>query len=299
MEAHRQLGRYTTVLFGHEHGKYPDGNSVLVRGQHSSVLIDPSLGVRGFDPPLEVDHVLLTHTHEDHAAGISAVRWGSLRVHHHDVEALRSVDGLMALYGVPASVWQEMTEFVTGRFHFAGWPEAQPIADGEMFDLGGVTVTLVHAPGHTSGHSLFLIDGDDGVRVVVTGDIDLTGFGAYYGDAASSLDLFERTLDMAKQLVADHYVTFHHKGVIDGHAAFAVAVDVYAESFQRREDALLALLAEPRTLDELVEHGIVYRAGTRPPLFGTPVEKRTIEQHLDRLLANAAIEVVDGQYCRR
>ena len=85
----------------------------------------------------------------------------------------------------------------------------------------------------------------------------------------------------------------------DGHAAFAVAVDVYAESFQRREDALLALLAEPRTLDELVEHGIVYRAGTRPPLFGTPVEKRTIEQHLDRLLANAVIEVVDGQYCRR
>ena len=63
--------------------------------------------------------------------------------------------------------------------------------------------------------------------------------------------------------------------------------------------ALLALLAEPRTLDELVEHGIVYRSGTRPPLFGTPVEKRTIEQHLDRLLANAVIEAVDGQYCRR
>jgi glyoxylase-like metal-dependent hydrolase (beta-lactamase superfamily II) len=295
----RQLGRHTTVLFGHEQGKYPDGNSVLVRGSSGTVLIDPSLGVRDITPPLTVDHVLLTHTHEDHAAGVSAVRWGSLRVHHHDVEALRSVDALMALYGVPRSVWPEMTDFVTGRFHFAGWPEARGMSDGETIDLGDVRVTLIHAPGHTSGHSLYLIEGEDGVRVVVTGDIDLTGFGAYYGDAASSLDSFERTLRMARELVADHYVTFHHKGVVDGHTAFVAAVDAYAESFQRREHALLALLASPRSLDELVAEGIVYRAGTRPALFGDSVERRTIEQHLERLLANGAVEVGGGQYWRR
>jgi glyoxylase-like metal-dependent hydrolase (beta-lactamase superfamily II) len=295
----RQLGRHTTVLFGHEQGKYPDGNSVLVRGSSGTVLIDPSLGVRDITPPLTVDHVLLTHTHEDHAAGVSAVRWGSLRVHHHDVEALRSVDALMALYGVPRSVWPEMTDFVTGRFHFAGWPEARGMSDGETIDLGDVRVTLIHAPGHTSGHSLYLIEGDDGVRVVVTGDIDLTGFGAYYGDAASSLDSFERTLRMARELVADHYVTFHHKGVVDGHTAFVAAVDAYAESFQRREDALLTLVASPRSLDELVAEGIVYRAGTRPALFGDSVERRTIEQHLERLLANGAVEVGGGQYWRR
>jgi len=295
----RQLGRHTTVLFGHEQGKYPDGNSVLVRGSSGTVLIDPSLGVRDITPPLTVDHVLLTHTHEDHAAGVSAVRWGSLRVHHHDVEALRSVDALMALYGVPRSVWPEMTDFVTGRFHFAGWPEARGMSDGETIDLGEVRVTLIHAPGHTSGHSLYLIEGDDGVRVVVTGDIDLTGFGAYYGDAASSLDSFERTLRMARELVADHYVTFHHKGVVDGHTAFVAAVDAYAESFQRREDALLTLVASPRSLDELVAEGIVYRAGTRPALFGDSVERRTIEQHLERLLANGAVEVGGGQYWRR
>ena len=300
MEAQRrQLGRYTTVLFGHEQGKYPDGNSVLVRGSAGSVLIDPSLGVRDHDPPLEVDTVLLTHTHEDHAAGVSAVRWRSLRVHELDVAALRSVDDLMRLYGVPQAVWPEMTEFVTGRFHFAGWPQAQGMSDGESVDLGGVRVTLVHAPGHTAGHSLYLVEGDDGVRVVVTGDIDLTGFGAYYGDAASSLDSFERTLQMAAEVVADHYVTFHHKGVVDGHAAFVAAVGSYAESFQRREDAVLALLAEPRTLDQLVDVGVVYRAGTRPPLFGDSVERRTIEQHLERLVSNGAVEMVGEQYCRR
>lgn len=295
----RQLGRYTTVLFGHEQGKYPDGNSVLVQGATGSVLIDPSSSVRGFDPPLQVDTVLLTHTHEDHAAGVSAVQWNALKVHYLDLEALRSVDALMALYGVPREVWPQMTEFVTERFHFSGWPQAQGLDDGAVVDLGDVRVTLLHAPGHTAGHSLYLIEGQDGVRVVVTGDIDLTGFGAYYGDAASSLDSFERTLRMTRDLVADHYVTFHHKGVVDGHAAFAEAVDSYARSFGRRADALLALLDRPRTFDALVEEGIVYRAGTRPALFGESVERRTIQQHLDRLVADGSVELVDGQYCRR
>jgi glyoxylase-like metal-dependent hydrolase (beta-lactamase superfamily II) len=296
---HRQLGRYTTVLFGHEQGKYPDGNSVLVQGATGSALIDPSLSVAHADPPLTVDTVLLTHTHEDHAAGVAAVRWGALRVHHHDLEALRSVDGLMALYGLPHELWPQMVEFVTERFHFTGWPQAEGIADGESLDLGGVTITLLHAPGHTAGHSLYLIEGDDGVRVVVTGDIDLTGFGAYYGDAASSLDSFEQTLQMAREVVADHYVTFHHKGVVDGHAAFVAAVDAYAESFQRREDALRALLQQPRSFDDLVAEGIVYRAGTRPAVFGESVERRTIQQHLDRLIANGAVEVRGEQYCCR
>jgi glyoxylase-like metal-dependent hydrolase (beta-lactamase superfamily II) len=300
MDAHRrQLGRYTTVLFGHEQGKYPDGNSVLVQGSTGSALIDPSLSVAHADPPLEVDTVLLTHTHEDHAAGVAAVRWGVLKVHRHDLEALRSVDGLMALYGLPHELWPQMVEFVTERFQFLGWPQAEGIDDGDAIDLGGVTVTLVHAPGHTAGHSLYLIEGDDGVRVVVTGDIDLTGFGAYYGDAASSLDSFEQTLRMAREVAADHYVTFHHKGVIDGHAAFVAAVDAYAASFQRREDALLVLLQQPRSFDDLVAEGIVYRAGTRPAVFGESVERRTIQQHLDRLIANGSVEARGEQYCRR
>ena len=79
MTERRTLGPHTTVLFGTEQGKYPDGNSVLVRGAHSSMLIDPSLSVRG--QGLSVDVVALTHAHEDHAAGISGVAFQRLTVH--------------------------------------------------------------------------------------------------------------------------------------------------------------------------------------------------------------------------
>jgi len=292
----RELGRHVTVLFGHEQGKYPDGNTVVVRGTRDSVVIDPALSARSVQPPLEVGSVLLTHAHEDHVAGVSAVRASSVRVHPADLPGLRSAEGLMRLYGIPESGWPAMTQMVTERFHFEGWPDAVGIADGEVLDLGEVTVQLVHAPGHTAGHSVYLVEGD--VRVVVTGDIDLSTFGPYYGDAVSSLDDFETTLAMVRDLRADHYVTFHHKGVIDGHDAFAELVDVYAAVFGRREQSLLDLLSTPRTFDELVIEGIVYRAGTRPPLFGDSVERRSIEQHLQRAIGNGLV-VSDGERYQR
>jgi glyoxylase-like metal-dependent hydrolase (beta-lactamase superfamily II) len=290
----RALGPHITVWFGHEQGKYPDGNSVVVRGTSGSVVIDPSLSVHRASPALSVDAVLLTHAHEDHVAGVSAVAAGSVHVHHADLPALQSVDGLMRLYGLDEGDWPTMTQLVTERFHFVGWPEALGFGDGEVWHLGGVTVTAVHAPGHTAGHTMFLIESDDGTRVVVTGDIDLSTFGPYYGDAASSLADFEATLAMAHELHADHYVTFHHKGVIDGFDDFRTAVEAYQAVFGRRTESLLALLAERRTVDELVDIGIVYRAGTRPAVFGTSVERRTIRQHLDRAVADGAV-VTDGR----
>ena len=87
------------------------------------------------------------------------------------------------------------------------------------------TVRAVAAPGHTAGHTVFVIEPDG---VVVTGDIDLSSFGPYYGDETSSLDAFEATLEMVEHLEARHYVTYHHKGVVDGHDAFVPAVRAYA-----------------------------------------------------------------------
>jgi glyoxylase-like metal-dependent hydrolase (beta-lactamase superfamily II) len=296
--AQRQLGSHVTVLFGHENGKYPDGNCVVVRGSRASAAIDPTLSVRSLVPRLSVDLALLTHTHEDHAAGLASLDADEIRVHELDLAALRDVDDLMRLYGIPEAVWPQMRQLVEDRFEFLGWPNAQGLVDGDVFDLGDVTVTALHAPGHTAGHTVYLIESVDGTRVVVTGDIDLSTFGPYYGDAASSLDAFETTLTMLRDVAADHYVTFHHKGVLDGHEAFARAVDQYAAVFGRRRDALLGLLVEPITFDELVAAGIIYRPGTRPALFGESVERHSIRRHLDRLIAEDAAATDGRQYWR-
>ena len=82
----RRLGPHTTVLVGSEHGKYPDGNTVLVEGSDGRLVVDPSLSARS--EGLDVDRVVLTHTHEDHAAP-AQILGRHLRVGQHRHRELR------------------------------------------------------------------------------------------------------------------------------------------------------------------------------------------------------------------
>lgn len=290
----RALSAHAAVLTGASNGKYPDGNSMLVQGSHGALVIDPSLTVHGRGgPPASVDRVLVSHAHEDHLSGVGVCGAATVMAHHADVEGLRTIDGFMEVYGLPPefdAVWRDT---VRESFHYHGWPEAEGFADGDSFDLGGVRVEVMHLPGHTRGHSAFVVE-PDGVAFV--GDIDLSSFGPYYGDHWSDLDEFVQSIARVRQLEAAHYVTFHHKGVVDGHAEFVRQLDSFASVIDRRDDRLVGLLAEPRTLDELVDVGIVYRPGTRPDTFGTSVERRTITMHLDRLCERGAVALYGTRY---
>ena len=143
----------------------------------------------------------------------------------------------------------------SGGSNATSGPDAEGFADGHIFDLGGVTIEAVHLPGHTRGHSGFRISED----VFFLSDIDLTGFGPYYGDVWSDLDDFEESLRRVRDEEAAWYVTFHHKGVIEGRARFVEMVDSFAAVIDRRHGAMLDFLAEPRSLDEMVEHRFIYR----------------------------------------
>jgi glyoxylase-like metal-dependent hydrolase (beta-lactamase superfamily II) len=289
------LTAHVTVLTGAANGKYPDGNSVVVAGREGALVIDPSLTVHARGGlPVPVDRVLLSHAHEDHMSGVSVL--GEVTVHAHaaDLPGVRSLDGLMDVYGLYAEEDEEAWRAeVVEAFHYVCWPEAHGFIDGDTFDLGGVTVRAVHLAGHTRGHSGFVVE-PDGVAFV--GDIDLSGFGPYYGDHWSDLGEFVSSLERVADIDAAHYVTFHHKGVVHGRAEFLRQLAPFAAVIERRDDALLALLDRPRTLDELAAIGIVYRAGARPAMFGSSVERRTIEMHLDRLLARGALSRSGERY---
>jgi glyoxylase-like metal-dependent hydrolase (beta-lactamase superfamily II) len=284
------LSPHVTVLTGAASGKYPDGNSVVVTGSEAALVIDPSLTVhRRGGVPAAIDRVLLSHAHEDHMAGLSVL--GGVRVHAHqaDVPGVRSLDGLMDVYGLfgDDGPWRRT---LVDEFHFRGWP-AEPFADGDVLDLGGVTVQVVHLAGHTRGHSGFLIE-PDGVAFV--GDIDLSSFGPYYGDHWSDLVEFVGSIAKAAEIEAAHYVTFHHKGIIAGRAEFVRQLGDFAAVIDRRDEALLGLL--PGSLDDLVEAGIVYRRGARPAMFGDSVERRTIMMHLRRLIDRGIVTVDGARY---
>ena len=291
----RTLGS-VTVLFGERGGRYPQGNSLWVRGREESLLIDPSLGLLPRRERLpSVDRVLNSHCHEDHVAGnhlFPDVPW---HLHEADLPGMRSLDAFMEIFGYPEPVHSAFRRVVVDRFHFTPRTDALGYTDGQVFDLGGGTrVRVLHAPGHTRGHCLFHIEPDD---VLYLGDIDLSGFGPYYGDAWSSLEDFESTLSRVRDIEARHYATFHHIGVLEDRTAYLDRFDRFAAVIGERERRLLEFLTgTPRSLDEIVAHRFVFRPGDDVP-HAPAVEARSMSQHVERLLGAGRLrEVEPGRY---
>ena len=200
----------------------------------------------------------------------------------------------MEVYGLTGDPRREFGNQVVEEFHFTPRPDAHGFSDGHQWHLGGVAVEAVHLPGHTRGHAGFRVDGG----VFFLADIDLTGFGPYYGDVWSDLEQFEESLARIRDEDARFYVTFHHKGVIEGRPEFLRLLDDFHAVINRRHQAMLEFLAEPRTLDDMATHRFVYRASVNHT-FTAAVERRTAELHLRRMLDRGeATEVSPGVYRR-
>jgi glyoxylase-like metal-dependent hydrolase (beta-lactamase superfamily II) len=292
-DAARALTDSITVLMGEANGGYPSGNSVLVHGGAETVIIDPSTTVvANGGAPLPVDAVLNSHGHEDHMAGNGFFADARVHIHEADLLAARSLDGLLEVYGFGAEKAEMGAHFIE-EFHYADRPDATGFRDGDVFDLGGVTVEAVHLPGHTRGHSGFRISGG----VFFLSDIDLTGFGPYYGDLWSDLDDFEASLRQIREEDADFYVTFHHKGVIEGRSRFLEMIDAFADVIPRRHSAMLDFLSEPRTIEEMVAHRFIYRSHVDGSLADR-TERRSAELHVARMVERGEAAWVDGERLR-
>ena len=282
-----------TLLASPEGGRYPSGNSLLISGTDRTVLVDPSIEVhrRGGSTDA-VDLVVISHAHEDHLAGLHLFPDLPVLAHPAEVGAVRSPEVLLAGYGLGPHEAGVFREQLRDTFHLSERQDVGTFEDGDVVDLGGRTLTVLHLPGHTAGHCGLLVEPDG---FLFLGDIDLTSFVPYYGDLSSSLEDFEASITRLREVEARWFGTSHQVGVIDDRRTFLDALDRFAAVIHRRDETLLHLLRQPRTLAGVVAHRLVYRPHVRLP-FVEAVERRTALLHLERLERHGLVVSTDDGY---
>jgi len=283
-----------TVFFGDKNGKYPDANQVIVRGSDTQAAFDTPIVANHIGAEFDrSDLVILGHVHEDHMAGLHRLPNAPVHVHEADLSAARSWEGLRAAYGSDESYVDQMLARFRRDFSYVPRPDAIGYADRATWELGQSSVRAYHMPGHTAGHCVLLVE-PEGVAFI--GDIDLSSFGPYYGDASSHLGDFRQTLARVGDIPAKVWVTSHHRGVYTDREKFQQDLAAYIATLDKREQRLLELLREsPKSLAQLVECRLLYPPGHQD-LWVVDAETRSISRHLDEMLADGRVRMEDGVY---
>ena len=225
---------------------YPSGNSVLIEGTAEVALIDPSVTVveRG-GAPVAVDAVINSHGHEDHMPGNGLFSDSRLHIHHDDLPGRpvgRRADG--GVRTGRARPGADFTAQVMEEFFYTGRDDAEGFDDGHVFDLGGVRIEGDAPSGSHPGpqrlpyrQRLLPVrhrsHRDSGPTTAMPGPTSI-----------SSTNRCGRSVRWS----ADWYVTYHHKGIIEGRNTFVEMVDNFHAVIDTRHERMLEFLVEPHTL---------------------------------------------------
>src|SRR5215203_2236257 len=131
---------------------------------------------------IEITHILVTHPHHDHVAGLAEAQ--------------------EKLGGVPAVAHPDAAAEINGL------EIAQTLEDGGKLVTGGLEIEAVQTPGHATGHLAFLVNGSD----VFTADVLFKGtVGGTMAPGASGIDDLRASVMRLMELPPDLRVHPGHR----------------------------------------------------------------------------------------
>ncbi len=194
-------------------------NMYVILGKKLAALIDTGSGLYPLRPLVESiieDRELLvfnTHNHFDHIGGNG--EFEEIHIHKLDYKGISKPFDVSFLKDSLKG-----DEYEKKGFRLPMANRVNPLVGGESFDLGGLTLNVIHALGHTPGSIvLYTSEGE-----IFTGDT--VHFGAFYYPEGVYIEDYTEML----QEVFDEVEGFMEKGrLYPGHEEYGLALEVIQE----------------------------------------------------------------------
>ena len=279
---------------GENRGKYPCCHSIYIQGP--GILIDPASNrerLKALKQNPGVNAVWLSHWHEDHFMHLDLFDEVPLWISKEDAAPLSGLEVFLDAYGIEPEARPEWRSLVRDVFHFRPREPQAFLPVGSSISLDSINVDILAAPGHTPG-SVALHFPDQGILFMA--DYDLTPFGPWYGDVASSMEQTVSSVHMLQHLPATTWLTSHEQGIFEKQPDSLW--QRYLDVIQDRETRLLTLLDRPATIEDIVNAWIVYRKPRKPLSFYYFGEKALMTKHLEKLMREGVVEENEGTYTK-
>ncbi|KKK43285.1 hypothetical protein LCGC14_0676410 [marine sediment metagenome] len=277
---------------GDRNGSYPYSHSLLV----GDYIIDTGISsthLKKVKKEFPINHVILSHWHEDHISGNSLLEHSEFLCHLKDKPIIEDIEKIIPYYNVQGKNAGE--EFRT-TLKFLGIQNVKinkTIADKDIINIDeNLMLEVLFTPGHTAGHCGFY---EVNSKIAFLGDMDLTRF-PYYASIDSNLMEFENSIDKLKTFDIEIAVVGHRDPVV-GVSNIKEELNNFKSVIFKRDERILSYLSERKVIRplDLKSKNLIYRRYTYED-FEAVSEVLMIEKHFEKFLKNGLIIAKDDGY---
>jgi len=285
---------FNNIFFvnGERNGSYPYSHSLLI----GDYLIDTGISsgyLKKLKKQYPINHVLLSHWHEDHISGNHLLTNSKFLCHEKDKLPIEDIEKMLLYYNVENTVEGKEFSAIFGLYGMKNTHVSKYFKDDEIISIGdNLRLKVIFTPGHTAGHCGFY---EMNSKIAFLGDMDLTRF-PYYATIDSNLMEFENSIERLKTLDIEIAIVGHRDPVI-GNSNIKNELTNFKSAIQKRDERILSNLFEKKPIHpmDLKGKNLIYKRYTYEN-FEVISEIVMIEKHFEKFLKENLITIKDDGY---